>query len=69
MATFRKRVSSWEVQIRRQGHPSITRSFKSKPDAQIWARQIEAQIDRSELPHRYRDSQRHTLGDLFSPGV
>ena len=65
MATFRKRGSSWEVQIRRQGHQTITRSFTSKADARIWARQIEARIDRSELPHRYRKSQRLTLGDLL----
>lgn len=65
MATFRKRDQSWEVQVRRQGHPSLTRTFKSKQDATIWARQVEGQLDRSDLPHRLRDAQRLTLGDLL----
>jgi integrase len=65
MATFRKREQSWEVQVRRQGHPALTRSFKSRYDATVWARQVEAQLDRSELPHRLRDAQRLTLADLL----
>jgi integrase len=65
MATFRKRGQSWEVQIRRLGHASLTRSFKSKQDATVWARQVEGQLDRSDLPHRLRDAQRLTLGNLL----
>lgn len=50
MASFRKRNGKWQVQIRRsQGEP-VSRSFVLKSDAEIWARQIEAEIDRSVLP-------------------
>lgn len=37
-ATFRKRGSKWRVQVRRTGHPTMTRSFLHKADAELWAR-------------------------------
>ncbi len=46
MASFRKRGSSWQVQIRRSGHPPVTRTFKSKSNADAWSRQVEAEIER-----------------------
>ncbi|WFP48490.1 site-specific integrase [Methylomonas sp. EFPC3] len=47
MATFRKRGSgSWQARIQRKGHPDLTKSFGTKAEAQTWARQIEAEIDR-----------------------
>lgn len=47
MATFRKRSEfSWEAQIRRQGQPSITKTFLYRKDAESWARGIESELDR-----------------------
>ena len=48
MATFRKRGSKWHVQIRRFGHPTQTRSFTHKADAEAWARKTERQIDNGD---------------------
>jgi integrase len=45
MASFRKRGSSWQAQVRRQGCGEISRSFKLKSDAIKWARSIETEID------------------------
>lgn len=42
MATYRKRGTQWEVQIRRRGWPTHTRTFRVKADAQAWAGEIEA---------------------------
>jgi len=50
MATIRKRGGSWQAQVRRQGHAAISRSFHRKPDAAAWARLIEADLERSDLP-------------------
>ncbi len=50
MATIRKRGARWQVQIRRDGHAAISKSFVQKGDAQLWARQTEAQLDRADLP-------------------
>jgi len=66
MATFRKRGSTWQVQVRRQGHLPINRTFRSKPNAEVWARMVEGQIDRSELPQATLQLKAVTLGDLIT---
>ena len=48
MATFRKRGENWQVQVRLKGHPPLSRSFKTKSEAEQWARQAEAAVDRGE---------------------
>jgi integrase len=62
MATIRKRGAKWQVQIRRVGFPSVTRSFHVRKDAEAWARQTEVQADRSELPSDTKILHRITLG-------
>ena len=49
MATIRRRKSTWQVQIRRQGH-QLSRTFRLRADAELWARQAEAELDRGGLP-------------------
>ena len=36
----------WQAIIRRKGHPSQTKTFRAKRDAEAWARAIEAEMDR-----------------------
>lgn len=48
MATFRKRRGKWQVQIRRQGQPPLSRTFVLQADASAWARLIEAKQDRGD---------------------
>jgi hypothetical protein len=55
MATLRKRGSKWQVQVRRVGSPSFSRSFHTLKDAEAWARQMEVQADKG-----------HLIGDLKS---
>jgi integrase len=64
MATIRKRGAKWQVQIRRVGFRSISRSFHIRKDAEAWARQLEVQADRCELPSDRTALQRVTLGEL-----
>lgn len=46
MAAFEQRESGyWQAKIRRRGH-STSRTFRTKTDAEAWARQVEAEIDR-----------------------
>ena len=49
MATIRRRKDKYQVQIRRKGLKSISRSFTRFKDAKEWARQSEVQADRLEL--------------------
>jgi integrase len=52
MATIRKRGKKYQVQIRRHGHSPLSRSFTYVEDARLWARQMEAEADRTTLPNR-----------------
>ena len=65
MATFRKRGTRWQAVVRRQGHPVLTKTFKSKGDASLWARQIEHQADTGCLRDDPRVLAKITLGDLI----
>lgn len=49
MASIRKRDSKWQVQVRRQGQNSQSRSFVSRSDAQQWAREMEVRADKGNL--------------------
>jgi hypothetical protein len=42
MATFRKRNSLWQAQVRSRKYGSISKSFHLKSDAQAWARAQES---------------------------
>jgi integrase len=65
MATIRKRGSSWQAQVRREGYPPLSKSFASKADAAAWARDQERAIDRAELPTTVRELKGVTVGDLL----
>src|SRR5262249_4744436 len=64
MATILKRGAKWQVQIRRVGVRPISRSFNVRKDAEAWARQMEVQADRRDLPSDPKSLQRLTLGQL-----
>jgi hypothetical protein len=66
MATIRKRSEGrYQVQVRRQGFPSQTRTFLQLKDAQAWARQMEIAADRQDLPDP-KALKRVTLGELVT---
>jgi integrase len=65
MATIRKRDSSWQAQVRREGYPPLSKTFASKADAAAWARDQERAIDRAELPTTVRELKGVTVGDLL----
>lgn len=51
MATIRQKSTKkngqhWQVQIRRKGWPWQSATFKTKKEAEMWARQIETQMDK-----------------------
>ncbi|MBX3598076.1 MAG: tyrosine-type recombinase/integrase, partial [Rhizobiaceae bacterium] len=64
MATFRKRLDKWQVQIRRKGFAPISRSFRTKADAQEWARHWEQKADRGELPANTKELEITKLSKL-----
>ena len=64
MSTIRKRGNRFQVQIRRDGFPDITKTFTQLRDAKEWARHIEIAQDRNELSNDHRKLQSITLGQL-----
>jgi integrase len=65
MATIRKRGSTWQVQVRRQGFPPLVKTFALYADATAWARDKERAIDRAELSPSHRDLKTITVHDLL----
>lgn len=65
MATFRKRGTKWQAVVRRKGLPPLTKTFPTKADASLWARQIEHQADTGCLREDPRILAQITLGDLL----
>jgi integrase len=66
MATFRRRGKKWQVQIRLRGQKSESRSFTRKRDAEIWARQSEASVERSDLQSSRAELPAILLRDLLN---
>ncbi len=65
MATLRKRKGKWQVQVRRQGQPALSRTFILQADARSWARTVEAGIDRGEVLVDPRPLRTLTVDDLL----
>jgi hypothetical protein len=66
VANLRIRNGKWQAQVRRAGHKPRTLSFQSKADAQKWARQMEAELDRAAIPNDLRRADKSTVGDLLN---
>ena len=66
MANIRKRGDSWQVKIQRKGIPVLYETFAKKSDAVIWARQVEAALDRNETPKELDILETTTFGDLIA---
>lgn len=65
MATIRKRGEfQWEAQIRRKGHPQLSKTFEIKVDAEDWARDIERDMRRGLFIDR-RESETTTLLEML----
>ena len=66
MATIRRLRGRWQAQVRRRGIPARARSFDKRSDADRWAREIEAEADRSGWVADTRLAEKTTLGELLT---
>jgi integrase len=66
MATIRKLRGRWQAQVRRRGLAPRARSFDSKADAERWARQLEAQVDRAGSLPDTRLAEATTLKEVLT---
>lgn len=61
MATIRKRGKRYHVQIRKTGHDPITKSFRTKAEAETWAKEKEVIIEKGGTI----DTSGRTLADAI----
>jgi integrase len=66
MATIRKLRGRWQAMVRRRGVPPRAKSFDKRDDATRWARDLEAEADRSGWVADSRMAEKMTLGQLLS---
>jgi len=53
MATIWKRGNlQWQARIRRKGYLDQAKTFETKADAEMWARQVESEMDRGVFVSR-----------------
>lgn len=65
MATIRKLRGRWQAQVRRRGTKPRCKSFDTKLEAEKWARDLEAQVDRFGAAPDTKILESTTLGQLL----
>lgn len=65
MATIRKLRGRWQAQVRRRGMKPRCKSFDTKAEAEKWARDLEAQVDRFGAAPDTKILESTTLGELL----
>ncbi|MGZ5259762.1 MAG: tyrosine-type recombinase/integrase [Burkholderiales bacterium] len=66
MATIRRLRGRWQGMVRRRGVPPRCKSFDKRTDATRWARELEAEADRSGWVADTRLAEKTTLGELLT---
>ena len=66
MATIRRLRRRWQAMVRRRGIPPRCESFDRRTDATRWARELEAEADRSGWVTDTRLAEKMTLGELLT---
>lgn len=65
MATIRKRGDmQWQAIIKRRGYPLVSKTWNTRKEAEVWAREVESQMDRGVYVSR-AEAERTTLNDLI----
>lgn len=65
MASIRKLRGRWQGQVRRRGMKPRCKSFDTKSEAERWARELEAQVDKFGSAPDTRILESTTLGQLI----
>jgi integrase len=65
MATIRKLRGRWQAQVRRRGTKPRCKSFDTRQEAERWARELEAQVDKFGAAPDTRILESTTFGELM----
>lgn len=64
MASVRQRGERWQARITRHGFPPETRTFRTRQEAEAWARSVEVEVDKGVYQSRTA-AERTTLADIL----
>lgn len=65
MANIRKRGElQWQAQVRQRGAPSITKTFSTRRDAELWAMETELALERGDIAAAQNDAGKTTFREL-----
>lgn len=64
MASIRKRGNRWQARILRTGYPNEIKTFSTKAEAEVWARQIESKMDQCQFISR-SFAEQTTFGQII----
>jgi len=65
MAQIEQRESGgWQARVRRRGYPKISKTFRTKAEAEAWARSAETEMDKGAFVS-VSDAERTTFKDLL----
>lgn len=64
MASIKKRGEYWRAQVRRKGYPTISRTFDTRLQADMWARTTEGAMDQG-LFRSLGEAEKTTLGEAL----
>jgi len=65
MASIRQRGDRWQARVTRRGFPPEVKTFRTRQEAEVWARSVETEIDRGAFQSRSAAS-RTTLADILN---
>jgi integrase len=66
MASFRKRGDyQWQARVNKKGYPSETKTFNTRTEAEVWARNVESQIDKGSFVSRV-EADNTTLKEVLN---
>lgn len=66
MATIRKRAGKYQVQIRRKGAATISKTCATRNEAETWTRLMETKADAGDLPVSLKLLDEYTLGYILT---
>jgi len=64
MASIRFRSNKWQARVSRKGEQSLVKTFRSREDAEKWARSIEVEWDKGTYTNLHQ-AQKTTFGELI----
>ncbi len=56
----------WQVKIRRDGHPVLSKTFTLRVDAEKWNRKAELMIERGEIDQLDKTTQKTTINEVLA---